>query len=505
MSNIIHTIVINQYFNKYKALAIGISLTGDCFGTFILPLLLEFLLPIYDLHGTFLILAGISLNVVPAALLLRSPSWKMEMEEPSSVFQDEDVCIDNSKKKCIQGIHNEGFDNSCENCCNKSQLNNALCIIPTITINGYDSNRNCFRNQQGMDKIVKVQDSKKACMEYIDLYLRDQNKNKFFNDTFFLGDVHSLKESKSLRVTDKNLKTKRFRTFFSLFNTHKRDRGTSALSVISCPCYMEKIALDVKFVTNNNGCQDNIPNSCLDPPAYSTCESSEKQKSCSQCVRDVNTANNSNSNEETFQNQSIIPFDLLEDKFTELKLYEENTATEIKDLSKSNAKDDNKSSPIVNFLKTNVKPMLLIISVSMAFYVFLFISVFTIIIDYVADNDISKEYGKYLIIAFSITDIFGRIGFGIVLDKKLFALSHFSGVTIGLMGFLILIFPFYKCFIFWMISFSLCGFIQGGVAIMFPLLVEKYMEKDEESVALGSLNFYGGVLMLPIPSMIGKL
>lgn len=75
MGTVLHMMVINQYFDKYKASALGLGYSGDCFGTFAFPVIMEYLLAHYGVKGTFLILGGIVLNVVPMAMLLRKPPW----------------------------------------------------------------------------------------------------------------------------------------------------------------------------------------------------------------------------------------------------------------------------------------------------------------------------------------------------------------------------------------------------------------------------------------------
>ncbi|GFS92921.1 monocarboxylate transporter 12-B [Nephila pilipes] len=92
LGNILLPVKINQYFDKYRATASGISFSGACLGSFLLPPIVEVLMDIYGLSGTFLILAGLVLNCVPAALLLRKPDFviqssKSYKEQPLSEKQ----------------------------------------------------------------------------------------------------------------------------------------------------------------------------------------------------------------------------------------------------------------------------------------------------------------------------------------------------------------------------------------------------------------------------------
>lgn len=67
-------VIINQYFNRYRTIAIGITFSGASAGSIVLPPLTEYLLETYGLRGCFLLLGGILLHGVVAASLCRPPS-----------------------------------------------------------------------------------------------------------------------------------------------------------------------------------------------------------------------------------------------------------------------------------------------------------------------------------------------------------------------------------------------------------------------------------------------
>lgn len=51
-------VIINQYFDRYRATASGIALAGGTIGSFIFPPLVKYFIVKYSLHGAFLILGG---------------------------------------------------------------------------------------------------------------------------------------------------------------------------------------------------------------------------------------------------------------------------------------------------------------------------------------------------------------------------------------------------------------------------------------------------------------
>ncbi|XP_071035758.1 monocarboxylate transporter 12-like [Parasteatoda tepidariorum] len=75
LSNTLFRVSVNEYFVKYRATAAGISISGGCVGSMTLPFLINYLVKHYGLAGTFLILAGITLHVLPLSLMLREPLW----------------------------------------------------------------------------------------------------------------------------------------------------------------------------------------------------------------------------------------------------------------------------------------------------------------------------------------------------------------------------------------------------------------------------------------------
>lgn len=75
LGNTLFPVIINQYFLKYRATASGIALSGACVGSFVLPVLLEYMLNNIGLSGTFLITGGLIMNVLPAAILMKEPPW----------------------------------------------------------------------------------------------------------------------------------------------------------------------------------------------------------------------------------------------------------------------------------------------------------------------------------------------------------------------------------------------------------------------------------------------
>ena len=66
-------IIVQQYFDKKRSLAAGIWVSGASWGFFLWPPLARHLLNTYSWRGSYYILAGIVLNGIVCASVLRPP------------------------------------------------------------------------------------------------------------------------------------------------------------------------------------------------------------------------------------------------------------------------------------------------------------------------------------------------------------------------------------------------------------------------------------------------
>ncbi|GBM00324.1 hypothetical protein AVEN_32663-1 [Araneus ventricosus] len=74
MGSVLIPVVLNQHFDKHLSNANGIAFGGECVAGFILPILVKILLNAFGTSGLFLILSGLMLHSVPAAMLLKISS-----------------------------------------------------------------------------------------------------------------------------------------------------------------------------------------------------------------------------------------------------------------------------------------------------------------------------------------------------------------------------------------------------------------------------------------------
>ncbi|CAL1275603.1 unnamed protein product [Larinioides sclopetarius] len=75
LGNTLFQVIVTQYFEKYRATASGLALSGACLGSFVFPILTEYMLNTLGLAGSFLVTGGLVLHVLPAAIMLKEPPW----------------------------------------------------------------------------------------------------------------------------------------------------------------------------------------------------------------------------------------------------------------------------------------------------------------------------------------------------------------------------------------------------------------------------------------------
>ncbi|PRD27214.1 UNVERIFIED_CONTAM: hypothetical protein NCL1_36004 [Trichonephila clavipes] len=86
MGSVLIPVALNQHFDKYLSNANGIAFGGECIAGFVLPVLIKYALDEYGTSGLFLILSGLMLHSVPAAMLLKFASKPSEVAKQTITF-----------------------------------------------------------------------------------------------------------------------------------------------------------------------------------------------------------------------------------------------------------------------------------------------------------------------------------------------------------------------------------------------------------------------------------
>lgn len=84
------SLALNTYFKERRNKAFGIGATITGLGPVILPQLISLLLCIYGAQGCVLIIGGMAMNIVAAALLLQPVKRHQKYKDATSSIEEQD-------------------------------------------------------------------------------------------------------------------------------------------------------------------------------------------------------------------------------------------------------------------------------------------------------------------------------------------------------------------------------------------------------------------------------
>ncbi|CAL1273197.1 unnamed protein product [Larinioides sclopetarius] len=118
----------------------------------------------------------------------------------------------------------------------------------------------------------------------------------------------------------------------------------------------------------------------------------------------------------------------------------------------------------------------------------------TTIVDFAIDRGFREDEGSYVIAALSLGDLMGRLCFGWVTDKGFMDIPRFLLVGMVIQGANTATMPFMPSKATVYVSLWIFGMLQGSLFVRHPVLVQRYMRSDVQSLAIGCMNFFPGLL-----------
>ncbi|XP_033761109.1 monocarboxylate transporter 9-like [Pecten maximus] len=107
-------VILGKYFKKRRGLAMGLVASGNSLGGFLLPYLFRYLFDEYGLRGALLITAGLSLQCVVAACLLRPTEFyrKRKACKPRKISTSDNDRLEQQEKLLGDKHRTENVDNT---------------------------------------------------------------------------------------------------------------------------------------------------------------------------------------------------------------------------------------------------------------------------------------------------------------------------------------------------------------------------------------------------------
>lgn len=397
-------VVLNQHFKKYRTTASGMAFSGGCVGSFLFPVLLEYMIKTYGLEGSFLILSGIIMNTIPAAMLLRKPSWLKKQSKKScgaseddkfqnTLNQNDNECF-NERKESLEK-HKNGHRHKIEKykdfaACNISYLSQVDTKFIRENCGSFITlikNINACEDNDGDDNILVT--------------VPENILQKYFEDLCILIDS-IINDSKSLKVTGIKESPEYF-VAGSISKFTQRDceseKREVVLSAATLRKHMNGEFYDSLSVQLNKFIKNDIK---IFPLIFSE-EEYTKFHILIQQIKCIFSELNVDGNDSSFTNRN------------DNKVSGERSADKHPNTFKAHIK---------TAIRLHKNPLFLLISFSRCVHFLTFVPAMTIIVDFSMDKGLLEADGKYVIAAISFGDLMGRLCLGWITDKEYLSLPR---------------------------------------------------------------------------------
>lgn len=398
----------------------GMSFSGGCIGSFVFPVLLEYLLHTYLLQGTFLIIAGILMHVIPAAMFLKKPSWLTESKPKIEVTAADDTQSNSIAYESRMGARDVKYCKS------------------DVNVNDVISSKDSF-SLSGSQITKKPNASVCSCKCESSRSERTLNKEFLWQNRKLV--IRLLTDDFTLIPPPENQKESFYNNIF-----------VEEIKELFC-----QIASDAK----NNGeglkgdfCLDRIEDGYENKEPHSKCNSFPNQ-SLKPSQEETGSTNSNLENCLSFYTDNLFERDrkdiiqsfsegehehismVLDELWTVHVILNENKRNNFLNSTTSLFMDgvsmnfeDNVEHPntfcchIKTALKLYTKPLFLLICLCRAMHFLTFVPIVTTVVDFSMDKGLLEEDGKYIIAALSVGDLLGRLCLGWITDKGYISLPR---------------------------------------------------------------------------------
>ncbi|KFM77364.1 Monocarboxylate transporter 12, partial [Stegodyphus mimosarum] len=478
LGNILLPVAINQYFDKNRATASGISFSGACLGSFALPPIVEILLNTYGLSGTYLFLAGFVLNCVPAALLLKKPNFVITTAKSSQLksVEEEKQSIVAGKKVKLYTVENNS-DN----------------LIPVQEKNVSIHGANVKELQQSPDA-YDISDQQNKNENPVVAY--DERIKRLSTQTLLSDYSIHMSTSEALKF-DEIIKKSKERRPVDPANLECEVSSTDSQNLDFERDELFRKNSQLSFCSANRNTKVNLADS------YFRTLRSLSMDSVLPSIKNNSDFRPTNSYNEAYDNSSYQnDFDegLREYVTPQKSLYETSTSftpTILSDSENSEEKSALKSFSII------FDPIFVLIAITNAIYCFTFVCMITVIVDFARDVGIGTSNEKYVLMSLSIGDLIGRLFLGRITDEGYMTKTGFATFCFICQGIATTAVAFSSGFAMLISIVAFYGLSEAGLILIFPLIVAEFIEEDKQTVAIPSSNFLSGPLCLAVAPLIG--
>ncbi|GFT92439.1 uncharacterized protein NPIL_525821 [Nephila pilipes] len=477
LTTVLVQVVIGQYFKKYRTTAAGMGFSGGCVGSFLFPALMEWLLNNYGIGGTFLIISGIIMHTIPAAMILRKPLWLKRKSDP---------------KSAVVKIKNDQSMNSTTETENLSRKDpdiqflreNTELLVKMLTVKTDANNLNAASLEINEEHSAIVNEiGIIRALESIYASLESSGTKKFYNNLAFLEneEIDVIFDKEGIKSVY-NHKTGRYELENTLStksggNTNGNWVKRNSASDISNDISKRYVFQKIKSLLDMESYQISL--------LISEESDAEIQKAVTQLRNLFNACAWSRHGEHNGNFQK------------------ENSAQS----PGKNSKNKKSSNSFWDHIKTAFRmfgnPLFLMVCMARMVHFLTFLPVVTTIVDFAIDRGFRADEGIYVIAALSLGDLMGRLCLGWVTDKGFLTVPRYMLFGMILQGVNTATIPLMSAKAAIYVSLCVFGILQGSLFVRHPILVQKYISSNAQSIAMGCINFFPGILGLGLPLYIG--
>ncbi|XP_061191852.1 monocarboxylate transporter 12-like [Saccostrea echinata] len=131
-------VIVAYYFEKKRSLATGLSVCGSGIGTFAFAPFLEFLIEEYGWRGSFVILSGVTLNLVVCGALMRPleftpmEEWRRNLEKFENMSRTISKASLHNRSRHVSNSDELSSDSETEDLAQIEQLSHSQVQLPTF-------------------------------------------------------------------------------------------------------------------------------------------------------------------------------------------------------------------------------------------------------------------------------------------------------------------------------------------------------------------------------------
>ncbi|KAL7735856.1 hypothetical protein ACLKA6_017854 [Drosophila palustris] len=464
-------VIVSQYFDKHRALANGICVSGTAAGSFVLPILIKHLVENCGFHGTLLILGGCMLHVCVSATLYRPLSALGETDRQT---QGADVVIDSKPigddiNPSTTGILTTStYLDTCEVVSN--ELNDKF--IEHLFLEECKNHLNYYASKQpAQDKLAQESDDEVKDIIGETTFIKPMKKVRSS------GLLHSVEDLSTDSTwvyrkhsgTDSNRGSRRRRNVFANDETINKIQA-----------HLEKPLSPPSVVSRGLSKSMEIPT-----PVSNLSELKQQQQS----------------------DGSILDSQLLESTV----VYDDDDD----DDNDAVDEDDDDERQLKRGCCARIEMYLDISLLKDPSFILMCLSVTLMSVGcpymlyYLPAHVISIGYNKseagYLVAVSAVLDLCGRLGLGWLSDLHLFDLKKTYTLCILGAGLAVLTIPFAKTLILVGLSAAVYGLCLGSWYVLMPVLLADVFGTDRISSSYGLVRMFQSIGAISVPPLAGLL